>query len=159
MGRAPSTAHHPRVSLPVCGCLLSADATQRVSLSLPISSPCQPSAVGKCGSCQAEAGSAHEQSQQCSANLASPPQEMCFGSALTQQGQSFSLLFHGLCSCPKKEQRGEMNIKTQQSRSEGAPAHTAPRDCRAQTAPEILDCPLVTHCPLLPPTVLALAAL
>lgn len=92
MGRASSSAHHPKVSLPVCGCLLPADPSQRVSLSLPISSPCQPSAVGKCGSCQAEAGSAHEQSQQCSANLASPPQEMCFGSALTQQGQSFSLI-------------------------------------------------------------------
>lgn len=75
-----------------------------------------------------------------------------------QRGESFFPLFHGIRSCPKEEQKGKMNAKTQQYRSEETTrTHSSQRDY-AQTAAKILVCPLLTHCPLLPLAFLALAA-
>lgn len=74
---------------------------------------------------------------------------LCQCTDTKQQGKSFSPLFRGIRSCPKEEQRGEMNAKTPKYRSEETKhTHSSQRDYHAQAAAKILVGPLLMLSPL-----------
>lgn len=145
-------------------CLLCAEilTTQRVDLSLPISSPSLTLQMANDGAARQKL--VLPTSKASSAALWKPclpsaGDVFCQCTDNKQRGESFSPLFYRIYSCPKEEQRGEMNTTTQQYRSEETKCmQSSWGDYHAQTAAKILVCPLSTHCPLLPLAFLALAA-
>lgn len=165
--RRPSPADHPKVSLALSWCLLCAGilTRQRVNLSLPISSPsltlCRWQMMEMPG--RSSSRLLAKPAVPPSGNLAFLLQEMCIDTK--DCGKSFSPLFHGIHSCPKEVQRGEMNPDTDTAEQEqGNHTHTYThtqgswRNYHAQIAAKVLLCPLPTHPSFLPLAFLALAA-